>query len=76
MLSFYQTCRLMNNTSGSSAEAAVMECVADLLQSAHEEAQSNLVNWLLVITGAMVFFMQTGFAMLCAGCVRKKNVQK
>ena len=26
--------------------------------------------------GAGVFFMQTGFAMLCAGCVRKKNIQK
>jgi ammonium transporter, Amt family len=34
-----------------------------------------MVSWLLVVTGALVFFMQAGFAMLCAGCVRKKNVQ-
>jgi Amt family ammonium transporter len=29
----------------------------------------------LVFAGALVFFMQAGFAMLCAGAVRKKNVQ-
>lgn len=30
---------------------------------------------LLVYAAALVFFMQAGFAMLCAGAVRKKNVQ-
>lgn len=29
----------------------------------------------LVYSAALVFFMQAGFAMLCAGSVRKKNVQ-
>jgi ammonium transporter, Amt family len=29
----------------------------------------------LVFAGSLVFFMQAGFAMLCAGAVRKKNVQ-
>ena len=28
--------------------------------------------WILYC-GALVFFMQAGFAMLCAGCVRAKN---
>lgn len=32
-------------------------------------------NVLLVYSAALVFFMQAGFAMLCAGAVRKKNVQ-
>jgi Amt family ammonium transporter len=30
--------------------------------------------WLLIMTGALVFFMQAGFALVCAGAVRKKNV--
>lgn len=30
---------------------------------------------LLVYAAALVFFMQAGFAMVCAGAVRKKNVQ-
>jgi ammonium transporter, Amt family len=34
----------------------------------------DLRNWLLILTGATVFFMQAGFAMICAGAVRKKNL--
>jgi len=29
----------------------------------------------MVLCGALVFFMQAGFAMLCAGSVRRKNTQ-
>ena len=29
----------------------------------------------MVLCGAFVFFMQAGFAMLCAGSVRRKNTQ-
>ncbi|KAL7430472.1 hypothetical protein ACHAXM_002206, partial [Skeletonema potamos] len=29
----------------------------------------------LLFAGAMVFFMQAGFAMLCAGSIRAKNVK-
>jgi Ammonium Transporter Family len=36
--------------------------------------KAQLTQWLLILTGAMVFFMQAGFAMVCAGAVRKKNV--
>lgn len=35
----------------------------------------DFTNWLFVIAGSLIFFMQAGFAMLCAGCVRRKNVQ-
>jgi Ammonium Transporter Family len=31
-------------------------------------------DWLLVLTGALVFFMQAGFAMVCAGAIRRKNI--
>jgi len=29
----------------------------------------------LIFAGAMVYFMQTGFAMLCAGSIRAKNAK-
>ena len=34
-----------------------------------------MTDWLLILTGALVFFMQAGFAMVCAGAIRKKNVK-
>mmetsp|Transcript_2032 Transcript_2032/g.4117 ORF Transcript_2032/g.4117 Transcript_2032/m.4117 type:complete len:536 (+) Transcript_2032:78-1685(+) len=53
----------------------LLQCVADALDAAFEEQEGSLLSWLLVLCGGLVFFMQAGFAMLCAGCVRKKNVQ-
>jgi Ammonium Transporter Family len=35
---------------------------------------SEITNWLLILTGALVFFMQAGFAMVCAGAIRRKNL--
>lgn len=32
-------------------------------------------TFMLIMFSSIVFFMQTGFAMVCAGAVRKKNVQ-
>jgi Amt family ammonium transporter len=61
--------------------SAMLQCIAGGLelsiqkvQASHDASNTTLTSWLLVIAGAMVFFMQAGFAMLCAGCVRKKNV--
>jgi hypothetical protein len=55
---------------------AVAQCIADTLQQQQADDRANLNHWLLVLSGSLVFIMQVGFAMLCAGCVRKKNVQK
>lgn len=57
-------------------DLAVLQCVSDRLEAEAAERTAGLTEWLLVVAGALVFFMQAGFAMLCAGCVRKKNVQK
>lgn len=54
---------------------ALMECISNSLQSVEDGNLRNLHNFLLVVTGAMIFFMQAGFASLCAGAVRLKNVQ-
>mmetsp|Transcript_9671 Transcript_9671/g.18154 ORF Transcript_9671/g.18154 Transcript_9671/m.18154 type:complete len:531 (+) Transcript_9671:336-1928(+) len=52
-----------------------LECVAQIL-SVNQKAESDLIAvFFLVFCATLVFFMQSGFAMICSGCVRKKNVQ-
>lgn len=53
----------------------ILECVADSFQKAENDRAIDLQAFLFVIAGSMIFFMQSGFAMLCAGSVRVKNVQ-
>jgi hypothetical protein len=53
----------------------MMQCVSDSLQEEEEARLLDLQDFLFVLAGAMIFFMQSGFAMLCAGSVRVKNVQ-
>lgn len=71
-MSFFESCSV--STNGGDA-TALLQCVTDTLQESQDTITTDKQRWLLVITGALVFFMQAGFAMLCAGCVRKKNVQ-
>ena len=66
----------------------VVQCVAEWAERSRQQNNQTFANnagsqfadanefrrWLLIICGALVFFMQTGFAMICAGCVRKKNM--
>lgn len=53
----------------------LLECVTNLLETRSSEQGADLKSFLFVLAGAMIFFMQAGFAMLCAGSVRIKNVQ-
>jgi ammonium transporter, Amt family len=64
-----------NDTVDSLEPTSILQCVASKLESAQAAAEADKTSWILVLAGALVFFMQAGFAMLCAGCVRKKNVQ-
>ena len=59
----------------SSNDTAMMQCISDGLQEASDARAADLNDFLYVVAGAMIFFMQAGFAMLCAVCVRLKNVQ-
>jgi Amt family ammonium transporter len=54
---------------------ALFRCIADQVDANQQAQAANVQTWLLVITAAMVFFMQAGFAMVAAGGVRIKNVQ-
>jgi Amt family ammonium transporter len=53
----------------------LLQCISNTFQQHEADRNADLRNFLFVIAGAMIFFMQTGFAMLCAGSVRLKNVQ-
>lgn len=57
-------------TDPASAEAGVCAAFAYT-----DETNSGLDVFYLLFAAAMVFFMQAGFAMLCAGSVRQKNVK-
>ena len=56
-------------------QTALLQCVSDTFQEQEATRNQDLQSFLFVIAGAMIFFMQAGFAMLCAGSVRIKNVQ-
>jgi len=55
--------------------AGMLECISDQFQADRTAKAKDLNDFLLVLAGSMIFFMQSGFAMLCAGSVRLKNVQ-
>lgn len=50
-------------------------CVTEQTQYAIDGSYEFTQQLLLVFAAALVFFMQAGFAALCAGAVRQKNVQ-
>lgn len=45
------------------------------LSSALDSLHGDLNKFYSLICGALIFFMQCGFAMLCAGSIRQKNVK-
>jgi len=53
---------------------AQLKCVLKKLLEQDKEDEDYTSRIFLVYSAALVFFMQAGFAMICAGSVRKKNV--
>mmetsp|Transcript_11583 Transcript_11583/g.19800 ORF Transcript_11583/g.19800 Transcript_11583/m.19800 type:complete len:540 (-) Transcript_11583:173-1792(-) len=53
----------------------LLKCVAEQAQQQREDLISGINSFYLIFAGALVFFMQLGFAMLCAGSIREKNVK-
>jgi len=56
------------------AELADLQTQFAAMKAAHDADVSNLNQFFLLIMGALVMFMQAGFAFLEAGSVRSKNV--
>jgi Amt family ammonium transporter len=53
----------------------ILQCVSDTFQACQATSEDDLRSFRMVLVGAMIIFMQAGFAVLCAGSVRIKNVQ-
>ena len=67
--------QVQESDGGVNATINIMQCVSDTYQDTQESREASLRSFLLLICGGMIFFMQSGFAMMCAGSVRLKNVQ-
>ena len=67
----YSTC----NETFAGDQQEVLKCVTSqlLIQDAADQEFSRTIY--LIFSAALVFYMQSGFAMLCGGSVRKINVQ-
>lgn len=54
---------------------ALLQCISASFDAANKSSDAATDAFFLLYAASLVFFMQTGFAMLCAGCVRINNVQ-
>jgi len=53
----------------------LLQCVTFEFQETQDILISTTNVFFLIYAASLVFFMQTGFAMICSGCVRQNNVQ-
>ncbi|KAL3823456.1 hypothetical protein ACHAXA_010216 [Cyclostephanos tholiformis] len=52
----------------------LVQCISTANDAANADVIGGLDAFFLIFAGALVFFMQVGFAMLLAGSIREKNV--
>lgn len=69
----YEQCSqsLDPNLSTDEQQNEMMRCISSSL----DDTISGVNTFYLIYAASLVFYMQAGFAMLCAGSVRLKNVQ-
>lgn len=72
-LTIFEACRIAIDDDQD--RLGLLQCVSSHLEEDQVVANENLRSYLLLLSGALVFFMQAGFAMLCAGSVRRKNAR-
>lgn len=74
-----EACRYGNDVgdgwNSSASSLSSLDCVVSSLSFTDETLRSALDFMFLLFSMSLVFLMQAGFAMLCAGSVRLKNVQ-
>jgi ammonium transporter, Amt family len=63
-----------NNVNVTISVEQILQCFSHYL-SRDVGARDYARSVMLIYAAALIFFMQAGFAMVCAGAVRKKNVQ-
>jgi len=60
---------------GASASSGELACSVYYTDVYIVDAQQSITTGYILYAASLVFFMQCGFAMLCAGSVRMKNVK-
>eukprot|EP00934_Nitzschia_sp_Nitz4_P002660 Nitzschia sp. Nitz4//scaffold15_size197535//121819//123523//NITZ4_001589-RA/size197535-augustus-gene-0.213-mRNA-1//1//CDS//3329537748//2650//frame0 len=74
-VSVFSLCSELHQNTNDTDGLIMLECVSDNLEAREQANLESFHSFLFVLAGAMIFFMQAGFATLCAGAVRIKNVQ-
>jgi len=60
---------------GESDTVQVLQCITDMTHKSNSYFSDANTVLFLVYAASIVFLMQSGFAMVCSGSVRQKNVQ-
>jgi ammonium transporter, Amt family len=74
-LSVFQACRDEMDYENGDIGLELLQCISTHLESDSVATEVKMRSYLLLLSGALVFFMQAGFAMVVAGSVRRKNTQ-
>eukprot|EP00934_Nitzschia_sp_Nitz4_P001687 Nitzschia sp. Nitz4//scaffold12_size214221//81935//83673//NITZ4_001497-RA/size214221-augustus-gene-0.7-mRNA-1//1//CDS//3329535011//1687//frame0 len=78
MTTIYESCAALYPDSSTQLDE-LLKCISTEHSAALQEETTDLAGGIdafyLIFAGALVYFMQTGFAMLCAGSIRAKNVK-
>mmetsp|Transcript_47037 Transcript_47037/g.98630 ORF Transcript_47037/g.98630 Transcript_47037/m.98630 type:complete len:580 (+) Transcript_47037:445-2184(+) len=76
-MSTYETCVNTLTSSGNAEPTTdeLIQCISNTFDSNSTSADAAVDVFFLLYAASLVFFMQTGFAMICTGCVRIGNVQ-
>ena len=70
--SVYDACQSTLPINTTLSDTAIQK---QMLQCIASSNANSIDTFFLIYASSLVFFMQAGFAMLCAGSVQKKNVQ-
>mmetsp|Transcript_34870 Transcript_34870/g.79609 ORF Transcript_34870/g.79609 Transcript_34870/m.79609 type:complete len:591 (-) Transcript_34870:247-2019(-) len=76
--STYETCLkslAVNGNEEAPSTDALLQCITTTFDAQINNTNDSIDAFFLLYAASLVFFMQAGFAMLCAGCVRINNVQ-
>jgi len=68
---FYDVCI----HAGYTEDNGMLECISSKASTAHNDLTYVTRMFFTIYASSLTFFMQSGFAMICAGCVQEKNIQ-
>eukprot|EP00567_Pseudictyota_dubia_P008978 CAMPEP_0197464872 /NCGR_PEP_ID=MMETSP1175-20131217/64249_1 /TAXON_ID=1003142 /ORGANISM="Triceratium dubium, Strain CCMP147" /LENGTH=531 /DNA_ID=CAMNT_0043000875 /DNA_START=251 /DNA_END=1846 /DNA_ORIENTATION=+ len=73
MSNIWEQCLADNGGNNTEVIQCMFEKSKDYTDASVQNVAAGVDTFYLIFAGALVYFMQTGFAMLCAGSIRAKN---